>query len=405
ALRAAVGTALRAAPGAAGEARIAEEGRRRLEPWGWPLLRATLFTTAPEEHVLLVHAHHLIGDGYSAALLAGELLTVYDRLDRGLPHGLPPLESTFRDHVVRSAERPRPSGPEAEAYRARLDAPYTPPSLRPRSGAAGAGFHTAGFTLDAAGTGRLRRLARSARSTLYAPLLTAYHRALTRLTGQTDLVIGLAVTGREDSVPDAHRVFGPFAQAVALRPAPPTAPDRTPAFVDDLRRIAAEAELARAEGPTGPGTAGGLPAHAQFFFTFLDFTSLGVPSGGTLSLHADQADTLLAPPPPGTDVFLAVRPLPGAAGLRVTVRASAAALTADRAAELAEQIQQELRAGTHRSGRTLDAALVGYLPAPAHLAALAGLPPGAPRPGREEIRGLLFPDVIQGEQLLGRDGE
>ncbi|MFE0918959.1 amino acid adenylation domain-containing protein [Streptomyces nigra] len=384
------------------EARIAEEGRRRLEPWGWPLLRATLFTTAPEEHVLLVHAHHLIGDGYSAALLAGELLTVYDRLDRGLPHGLPPLESTFRDHVVRSAERPRPSGPEAEAYRARLNAPYTPPSSRPRSGAEGAGFHTSGFTLDAAGTGRLRRLARSARSTLYAPLLTAYHRALTRLTGQTDLVIGLAVTGREDSVPDAHRVFGPFAQAVALRPAPPTDPDRTPAFADDLRRIVAEAELARAEGPAGPGTAGGLPAHAQFFFTFLDFTSLGPPSGGTLSLHADQADTLLAPPPPGTDVFLAVRPLPGADGLRVTVRASAAALTAGRATELAEQIQQELRAGTHRPRRALDAALVGYLPAPAHLAALAGLPPGAPRPGREEIRGLLFPDGRA--RLLERTG-
>ncbi|MEU6547782.1 amino acid adenylation domain-containing protein [Streptomyces sp. NPDC046859] len=387
------------------EERIAEEGRRRLEPWAWPLLRAALFTTAPDEHVLLVHAHHLIGDGYSAALLAGELLTVYDRLDRGMPPGLPPLESTFRDHVVWSAGRPRPSGPRAEAYRARLNAPYSPPGLRP-SGSEGApsGFHTAAFTVDAATTRRLRRLARSAHSTLHAPLLTAYHRALTALTGQRDVVIGLAVTGREDSTADAHRVFGPFAQAVAVRPAPPADPGRRPGFAEDLRRIAAETELARAEGPTGPDLATGLPRHAQFFFTFLDFTSLGAPPGGTPALSADASDTLLAPPPPGTDVFLAVRPEPDAQGLRVTVRASAAALTAGRATELAERIHEELRAGAARTRRApaLDAALVGCLPAPGHLAALAGLPPGTPRPGREEIRGLLFPDGRA--RLLERTG-
>ncbi|CAM5620089.1 Peptide synthetase OS=Streptomyces viridochromogenes OX=1938 GN=ACM01_26125 PE=3 SV=1 [Streptomyces viridochromogenes] len=384
------------------EERIAEEGRRRPEPWAWPLLRATLFTTAPDEHVLLVHAHHLIGDGYSAALLAGELLTVYDRLDRGLPPGLPPLESTFRDHAVRSAERPRPSGPRADAYRARLNAPYTAPVLRPSDDESDGGFHTTAFTVDAATTRRLRRLAGAARSTLHAPLLTAYHRALTALTGQSDLVIGLAVTGREDSPADAHRVFGPFAQAVAVRPEPQADPGRRPPFADDLRRIAAETELARAEGPTDTGT--GLPRHAQFFFTFLDFTSLGTPPGGTLSLSADASDTLLAPPPPGTDVFLAVRPLSGARGLRVTVRASAAALTAGRAAELADRIHQELRTGTDHPRRApaLDAALVGCLPAPGHLAALAGLAPGTPRPGREEIRELLFPDGRA--RLLERTG-
>ncbi|MDX2573879.1 condensation domain-containing protein, partial [Streptomyces scabiei] len=98
------------------EERAAEEARRRFEPWAWPLLRLRLLTVAPDDHVLLVHAHHLIGDGYSAALLTRELLTVYDRFARGLPHGLEPLESTFRDHVLhRTAPRP-PLTPEGEAY-------------------------------------------------------------------------------------------------------------------------------------------------------------------------------------------------------------------------------------------------------------------------------------------------
>ncbi|NUT28074.1 MAG: amino acid adenylation domain-containing protein [Streptomyces sp.] len=411
--------------------RTAEEARRRLEPWAWPLLRLRLFTLAPTEHVLLVHAHHLIGDGYSAALLARELLTVYDRLDRGLPPGLPPLDSSFRDHVALSAVRPHPRGPEAEDYRARLRAPYTPPVLR-RPAAEETDeqppFHTTGFTLDAATTYELRRLARNAQRTLYAPLLTAYYRALTELTGRRDLVLGLAVTGREESTADAHRVFGPFAEAVALRPAAPPADggldgaDQLCSFDYDLRRIGAETDLARAEGPSDVRTTAGLPVHAQFFFTFLDFTSLGSETAGDvgrggdgdgsvggLTLRADESDTALAPPPVGTDVFLAVRPLAdGEEGLRVTVRAPAAALTPREVAGFAEGIQAQLREALSEAGPALtpvptlapargrpphlDAALVGYLPAPHHLAALAGLPAASPGLGREEIRALLFPD-------------
>lgn len=387
------------------EQRIAEEAERRLEPWAWPLLRLRLFTLAPGEHVLLVHAHHLIGDGYSAAVLAGELLTAYDRLGRGLPHGLPPLDSTFRDHVTRSAVRPRPHGPEADAYRARLRAPYTPPALRrptdrstdpdPSTDSPRA-FHTTGFTLDPTTTTALRRLARAAHRTLYAPLLTAYYRALAQLTGQRDLMLGLAVTGREESTAGAHRVFGPFAEAVTLRPTLPTDTGNQPAaFEDDLRRLSAEADLARTEGPSDVRTAAGLPCHAQFFFTFLDFTSLGFESGGALSLRADESDTSLAPPPLGTDVFLAVRPAADGEGLRVTVRASAAALTSTEVNRFAGELERELREAVRGPvGRRprLDAALVGYLPAPHHLAALAGLPHDTPGLGREQIRTLLFPD-------------
>ncbi|MER5942316.1 amino acid adenylation domain-containing protein [Streptomyces sp. NPDC001928] len=384
------------------EQRIAEEARRRLEPWAWPLLRLRLFTLAPTEHVLVVHAHHLIGDGYSAALLTRELLTSYDRLMRDLPHGLPPVHSTFRDHVTESAVRPRPQGPEADDYRARLRAPYTPPALR-RPGGAGSGAgpasHTAGFTLDAATTTGLRRLARAAQRTLYAPLLTAYYRALTELTGRRDLMLGLAVTGREESTADAHRVFGPFAEAVALRPAPSVdaaVEDQPVGFEDDLRRLATEADLARAEGPSEIRTEAGLPSHAQFFFTFLDFTSLGTEASGGLSLHADDSDTSLAPPPLGTDVFLAVRPVADGEGLRVTVRASGAALSPGEVAGFAERMQRGLsdavRGPSRRRRPRLDAALVGYLPSPRHLASLAGLPYDSPGLGREEIRALLFPD-------------
>jgi amino acid adenylation domain-containing protein len=375
------------------ERRIAEEARRRFEPWAWPLLRLRLFTVADDEHVLVVHAHHLIGDGYSAALFTRELLTVHDRFAAGLSDGLEPLRSTFRDHVeLRATHRrtppPTPGTATATAdHLARHHAPYTPPVLRaPRPPAedteASPGFHTAGFTLDADRAGALRRLARTAGTTPYAPFLTAYHRALVGLTGHRDLVLGLAVTGRDDSVADAHRVFGPFAEAVAVRP--PVHGEVPGPFVDDLRRVAAEAVAARTAGPLDLRTDDGLPRTAQFFFTFLDFGSLGAPAGSALTVLPDDTDTALAPPPVGTDVFLAVRP--SGDGVRVTVRASASALTEEELAAFAGGLRRELE-----DSAPLDAALIGYLPAPRDLAAYAGLPPHAV-PGREQLRSLLFPD-------------
>ncbi|WP_413927912.1 condensation domain-containing protein [Kitasatospora albolonga] len=57
-----------------------------------------VLTLTPDEHVLLVHAHHIIGDGYSAALLIRELTTTYDALSRGedpaLPHCAAPSATT-----------------------------------------------------------------------------------------------------------------------------------------------------------------------------------------------------------------------------------------------------------------------------------------------------------------------
>lgn len=423
------------------EERISAERGRRFEPWAWPLLRLRVLTVAPDEHVLVAHAHHIIGDGYSAALLVRELTTVYDALSRGEEPAPVPLRATFRDHALQLAERtdtatassaaipgaapgsipgtgtvtsaapPRPGAPAGEDRWARLSAPYLPPVLTAGTPATGtppgtAGdplFHTHGFTVEADQVEALRRLAARTGSTPHAPVLTAYYRALVAATGRADLVLGLAVSGRDHSLPDAHRVFGPFATAVPLRPAGPASgrSDGT-GFEDDLRRVAAEAAEARAyEGPL-PLLSNGLPMTAQFFFTYLDFSALGPESGRTLTVTREGGDSVYTPPPSGTDVFLAAGPDGGR--LRITVRAAASAFAPEALAAFADSVRDGLAhaaastvpgpgrpVGTGRPGRDqrLDAALVGYLPSPADLARLAGLPEEALP--REQVRTLLFP--------------
>jgi amino acid adenylation domain-containing protein len=356
-------------------ARIDDERRHRFEPWAWPLLRLRLLTIAAHEHVLVVHGHHLIGDGWSAHLLSRELLAAYD--DAGC---LPPLTATFRDHVT--ATVPDRAGAVRPA------APYEPPVLRARPwDASEAVLRSAAVTLDTGQVGALRLLAAQAGGTLHAPVLTAYHRALVALTGRDTLVLGFAVSGRDDRA-GVTRVFGPFATAVPLRLGPVS-----DSFRKDLAAVVAEVATARAHGTEQDNTQGvrhpnGLPPTAQFFFTFLDFAALGAPISDTLELSWDDADAEFAPPPVGTDVFVAVRPT--GTGLTVTVRAAAAALDAAAFDRFTTSLRTELTDAAASEKSTLDAALVGYLPAPAQLAALAGLDPAALP--RETVRALVFPD-------------
>ncbi|MFJ1805622.1 MULTISPECIES: amino acid adenylation domain-containing protein [unclassified Streptomyces] len=391
---------------------VENERRRRFEPWAWPLLRLRVLTLAPHEHVLVVHAHHLIGDGYSAALLLGELTAVHDALSNGAAPALPELRGTFREFAQRFEERAAPPRAEDEGARARraaLSAPYAKPALRvaDREGTVPSSpeFHSHGFVLDATATGALRKIAADAGATLYAPLLAAYHGALAARTGQEDLIIGVAVSGRDHPLPDIHRVFGPFATAVAVRPFGPGAEATSGNFTRRVRRVVEETVAARVHEDVVPRDAGGLPLTSQFFFTFLDFGALGPQGGDVLAVRWDEEeDSDFRPPSAGTDVFLAVRP--DGDLLRVTVRGAAAAFDTAALAAFADGLRDRLvrtvpatgrrplvprpvRHIPRSAGQDLDAALVGYLPAPAQLARLARLPdtPSA----REDIRRLLFP--------------
>lgn len=412
--------------------RAAAEAGRRFEPWTWPLLRLRVLTLAPHEHVLLVHAHHLIGDGYSAALLMQELTDAYDLLTADRAAELSAPRATFRDHCLLLAEPGADpeaeagagagagSAPDAAERRARLSAPYQPPVLRAPDDGSGStasdspAFHSAEFVLDASRTAALRALAAEAGATLYAPVLTAYYQQLAETTGQADLILGLAVSGRDRPLPDVHRIFGPFAAAVPVRPAAAAGQESAEGhFGEALRRIVAEAEEARTHDDVLPRHANGLPVTSQFFFTFLDFSALAAPNGGTLTVSWEDADSAFAPPSTATDVFMAVRP--DGDGLRVTLRGSARAFSPPALDDFADSIRTRLTRASSPgpavrrlvSRETMDAALVGYLPAPDHLARLAGLPDGALP--RAELRAMLFPDgaprlLETVETPLGRSG-
>ncbi|GLY07126.1 hypothetical protein Acsp01_75050 [Actinoplanes sp. NBRC 101535] len=291
----------------------------------WPLLRMRVLRYGPQEHVLLLHAHHLIGDGYSVALLARDLLTVYDG---GEPA---PLRSTFRDYVA-LLERDRP-----------IPAPRRGGTFVP-----GVTSGAVGFTV---GAERVRQMAAEAGTTPFAPVLAAFGHGLRRVGDRADVVVGVAVTGRDHSLPDLGRIFGPCATAVAVEFGPGD-------FPGQVARTAAAVTEARTRTFTAP-------QGWQYFFTYLDFAALGDVRSATLRLSWEEEDAELSVPP-GTDVLLAARPVEGG-GLRLTLRGR---VPREELSRIAAEIQAAL------TGTALDAALIGYLPSPEHLSSL-GLPSSA----------------------------
>ncbi|WP_433794670.1 condensation domain-containing protein [Actinoplanes sp. CA-252034] len=345
---------------------LAAEREHRFDPAVWPLVRLRLLRYGPDEHVLLIHAHHLVGDGYSVALLMRELSAVHDGAV------LEPLRATFREYVS-----------HLEGIPTEIASPDGGPIRL------GGAIATAGFTVGAAAATALRERAMAAGTTPFAPVLAAYHSALASVTGRPDPMIGVAVTGRDHSMPGLGRIFGPCATAVAVRPGPGAG--------------AAEVAAAVTEARTRSFTA---PQGWRHFFTYLDFGAPAAPDGATLRLSWDDADAELAVPP-GTEVLLAVRPVDD--GLRLTLRTRLPQPVADR---LAAALADALHGGPSRSA--LTAALVGYLPAPEHLAALAGALPDEVRRlatglDRETIRRIVFPDggprlLEIADTPLGRSG-
>ncbi|MCC7258912.1 MAG: amino acid adenylation domain-containing protein, partial [Gammaproteobacteria bacterium] len=185
-----------------------------------PLLRATLLRRAPDRHVLLLVVHHLVVDGWSLAVLLGELAAAYDACRQGGPPALPALTLQYADHA---AWQQRPAGREAIArqlawWQAQLgDAPRRMrlPHDRPRAPVQrhrGARLACAVPADVAAG---LHRLARECDATLYMVLLAGFVALLARYGGDEDLVIGTPVAGRGRT--ELEGLVGFFVNTLALR--------------------------------------------------------------------------------------------------------------------------------------------------------------------------------------------
>jgi hypothetical protein len=201
-----------------------------------PLVRLVLVRLTPQNHIMLAVLHHIICDGWSLGLFADELATCYAAFCTGASPGLTPLRVEYSDYVnwqrkwLVSQDFER----QLSYWIRKLDGASTQLDL----------FANGGRSIEASfcGTRQTRRLpealvhqlkatAKRYDATPFALLLTVFQIMLCHYSGQTDVVVGIPVAGR-NSV-ELEVIIGLFANLVVIR----TDLGRDPLFPELLRDV------------------------------------------------------------------------------------------------------------------------------------------------------------------------
>jgi len=194
--------------------------RTRIDPAKLPLMRWVLARLDERSWALLHVEHHLIHDGWSFAVLAGELAELYSARVEGRQPDLPEPVVQFQDYTrwEREAHRGGPVRSQIEDWARRLD-PEPPlvelPGAKarpPRESFAGGSIRR---RIDRELVSQLRSLANENRVTLFMVTLAAFLVQLRRYSGVDDLQVGSGLANRRD--PNAEGLIGMVVNTVALR--------------------------------------------------------------------------------------------------------------------------------------------------------------------------------------------
>ena len=185
-----------------------------------PLARVLVSRLSREDHVLLANLHHIVSDGWSTGVLLRELAAGYGGVVGGRKAALPELHVQYADFAV--WQRSALSGDALESlvshWRARLEG--RPHSLglpvdRPRPAVPSLRGGRWPLTLSGELVRRLAELAVHHEVTLFMAVLAGLEALLLRYTGQSDIVVGSPVAGR--NLEETEPLIGFFVNTLVLR--------------------------------------------------------------------------------------------------------------------------------------------------------------------------------------------
>ncbi|MFN0165018.1 MAG: amino acid adenylation domain-containing protein [Bryobacteraceae bacterium] len=200
-----------------------------------PVVRARLFELAPDDAVLLITLHHIIGDGWSLNILIRELKALYTAFRTGQTSPLPELPIQYADYAVWQRQ-----WLQGELRRVQLDywkrqlaglpvlqlpLDHPRPAIQSTRGA----YHP--VTVPSGLTSALKALSQAEGVTLFMTLLAGFLTVLHRHTGQDDLALGMPIAGRNRS--ETEDLIGFFVNSLVLR----TCVGGDPTFRELLGRV------------------------------------------------------------------------------------------------------------------------------------------------------------------------
>ncbi len=182
------------------------------------LLRATLIQKSNKAHVFVFVMHHIISDGWSIDILTRDLLAYYNGLKDNTPVNLPALRIQYKDYsewqhsILQNEQQAKKHWMEqfsGELPVLNLPLDYARPAIQTFNG----GVVTA--LLNKQITNQLNTITQETGATLFMSLLASVKVLLYKYTGQTDIILGSPIAGREDT--DLTNQIGFYVNTLALR--------------------------------------------------------------------------------------------------------------------------------------------------------------------------------------------
>ncbi|MFZ5833576.1 MAG: amino acid adenylation domain-containing protein, partial [Planctomycetota bacterium] len=212
-----------------------DDAQRRFDLTADLMLRATLVRVGDDDHALLLTMHHIASDGWSLSILRREIRLLYEAYCRGTEPDLPELPVQYADYAV--WQREELLGDRLErlvAYwreQLRNVTPLELPTDGPRPPMPTYRGARCDFELSAELLEGLGALGQREGATLQMTLLAAFQLLLARYSGQTDIVVGTPIAGRNDT--QIENLIGFFVNTLALR----TDLSGDPTFLELLCRV------------------------------------------------------------------------------------------------------------------------------------------------------------------------
>jgi amino acid adenylation domain-containing protein len=196
------------------------EAKTEFDLQAGPLIRGRLVRLAAEEYALLITMHHIISDEWSMRTMARELRALYAAFVNGDEDPLPALALQYGDYSVwqRQWIQGGVLQEQTEYWRGNMagvpdvlevPADYARPAVQQYEG------RLEKLTLKTTLTAGLKELSKRCSTTLYMTLLAGWAALLSRLSGQRDVVIGMAVANRARI--EVEDLIGYFVSPLALR--------------------------------------------------------------------------------------------------------------------------------------------------------------------------------------------
>jgi len=184
------------------------------------LWRVTLVQLTEDSHVFLLTMHHIISDVWSISLFLQELSTLYETFKKGETNSLPDLVIQYADFAywTRQQRSENHSNPELDYWKKQLknlsvEFPLPTDHSRPSKPSLSNCYYN--FQVSAQVWSALKRFSKQHSVTPFITLLTAFNILLNQSSGQTDIVIGSPLLGRNHQ--QLQSLIGFFAYPIVLR--------------------------------------------------------------------------------------------------------------------------------------------------------------------------------------------